>query len=210
MTRSVVIALFGTVLAASIVAALEWRARSNVVTAGFWIEDEVTFELHDPARLGGPLAREEQQRIEAVARAEIEQAFAEFSFRLTDQRDAFYRVAVKQALTINRRLAASGQSNVFGPLGGYGAVSFITLSAQAMAHAPPGASRAAIVDAMGRGIGRAAVHEFAHQILPKENVHASADPASYEYWSSDRPAQYYGAMRWSVARQKLVERLSRR
>ncbi|HUE89462.1 MAG TPA: hypothetical protein VMO26_25580 [Vicinamibacterales bacterium] len=207
MTASTGIAIGAIVAAASIAGALELRSRDNVVTVGFWFED-VTFELHDPARMGGPLTPGEQQRIQTVARQEIEHAFAEFRLRLTDRRDAFYRVRVRQWLTVGR-YAVAGQSNVFGPLGGYGAVSFVTLAAQAMAHAPAGASRANVVDAIGRGLGRAAVHEFAHQILPKGPMHNTRDRESYEYWSSDRAAQYYGEMHWSVARPKLRERLAR-
>lgn len=209
-TRSLAIALVGTLLAAAIVGALEWRARSNTVVAGFWFDEDVTYELHDPKRLGGPLTATERERIQSVARAELEQAFAEFRIRFTEGRDAFYRVRVRQVLTARRRYAASGQSNVFGPLGGDGAVSFLTLAAQAMHHAPEGSTRAEVVDAIGRGIGRAAVHEFVHQILPHSPVHRSRDRASYEYWSSDREAQYYGAMHWSVAHAELIERLSRR
>jgi hypothetical protein len=208
MSPSTGIALAAVLTAAAIVGALELRSRDNVVRVGFWFED-VTFEVHDPVRLGGPLTGEEQQRIATVARQEIEHAFAEFRIRVTDRREATYRVRVRQALTAGR-YAAAGQSNVFGPLGGYGAVSFITLAAQALAHAPAGASRADIVDAIGRGLGRAAVHEFAHQILPQGPMHTTQDRASYEYWSSNRAAQYYGAMRWSVALPKLEERLSRR
>ena len=209
MTASTGIARGAIVAAASIAGALELRSRDNVVAVGFWFED-VTWEVHDPARLGGPLTLDEQQRIQVVARQEIEQAFAEFRIKVTDRRDAFYRVRVRQWLTAYNRYAAAGQSNVFGPLGGYGAVSFVTLAAQAMAHAPPGATRADVVDAIGRGLGRAAVHEFAHQILPKGPMHNTRDRESYEYWSSDRAAQYYGEMHWSVAQPKLKERLARR
>jgi len=209
MTFSTVMTIGATVMTASLLGAIEYRSRTNVVAVGFWFED-VSFELHDPARMGGPLTVVEQQRIHTVAQQEIEHAFAEFRIRVTDRRDAFYRVRVRQWLTAYNRYATAGQSNVFGPLGGYGAVSFITLAAQAMAHAPATASRADIVDAIGRGLGRAAVHEFAHQILPSGPMHNTQDRASYEYWSSDRTAQYYGEMHWSVARPKLEERLSRR
>ena len=209
MTASSAIALGAIVTAATLVGTLELRSRDNVVTVGFWFED-VTFEVHDPVRLGGPLTPDEQQRIQHVARQEIEQAFAEFRIRVSDRRDGFYRVRVRQAVTAYNRYAAAGQSNVFGPLGGYGAVSFITLAAQAMTYAPAGASRADVVDGIGRGLGRAAVHEFAHQILPRGPMHTTQDRASYEYWSSDREAQYYGEMRWSVAAPKLRERLARR
>ena len=209
MTTSSSLAITATVVAASLLGSMEYRSRTNVVTAGFWFEDDVTFEVHDPRRLGGPLTEEERQRIVMTARAEIERAFAEFRIRITDARDAFYRVRVRQRLTIHRGLAAAGQSNVFGPLGGDGAVSFITLAAQAMSYAPEGAMRAEVIEAIGRGIGRAAVHEFTHQILPKWPVHTSQDRASYEFWSSDRASQYYGEVHWSVAHPALVERLAR-
>jgi hypothetical protein len=209
MTASTGIAVGAIVAAASIAGALELLSRDNVVSVGFWFED-VTFEVHDPARLGGPLTADEQRRIRAVARQEVEHAFAGFRIRVTDRRDAFYRVRVRQVITANNRYAAAGASNVFGPLGGDGSVSFITLAAQAMFHAPAGARRADVVDGIGRGLGRAAVHEFAHQILPQGPMHTTADRASYEYWSSDREAQYYGEMRWSVAEPKLRERLARR
>jgi hypothetical protein len=209
MTASTTIMIAATAVTASVLGVLEHRSRTNVVTVGFWFED-VTFELHDPARLGGPLTTEEQQRISLVARREIEHAFAGFRILLTDRREAFYRVQVRQVLGHRLRFPVAGQSNVFGLLGGSGAVSFLMLSAQAMAHAPPGAGRTEIVDAMGRGIGRAAVHEFVHQILPGTAIHATQDADSYEYWSSDRKAQYYGSMRWSIAHAPLLERLERR
>jgi hypothetical protein len=208
--RSLGLAAAGAVIAAAVVSVLAWQSRSNVVTLGFWFDEEVSFELHDPARIGGPLTPAERARIEEIAREEIARAFAEFNVVVTERRDAFYRVVVRQWLTANRRYAASGQSNVFGPLGGSGAVSFLTLAAQAMAYAPAGATRADVIEGMGRGIGRAAVHEFAHQILPSGPMHTTEDAASYEYWSSDRPAQYYGDMHWSVARVRLEQRLGRR
>ena len=67
-------------------------------------------------------------------------------------------------------------------------------------HAPAGADRAAIIDGLGKGIGRTAAHEFAHQILPHVNIHASKDTDSYEYSSSDRASQYYGTLHWDFAR----------
>jgi hypothetical protein len=208
MTFPTLMTIGATALTASLLGAIEFQSRSNVVTVGFWFED-VTFDVHNPTRLGGPLTHDEQQRIQTVARHEIAKAFAAFRIQVSDRRDSLYRVRVRQWLTAGR-YATAGQSNVFGPLGGYGAVSFITLAAQAMAHAPATANRADIVDGIGRGLGRAAVHEFAHQILPSGPMHNTQDRASYEYWSSDRVAQYYGDMHWSVARPKLEERLARR
>jgi hypothetical protein len=86
-------------------------------------------------------------------------------------------------------------------------VSFATLASQAIVYAPPEAARAEIVDGIGRGLGRAAVHEFAHQILPHVPIHDTDDEHSYEHWSSNREAQYYGPMRWDVARPFLEKRL---
>ncbi len=51
---------------------------------------------------------------------------------------------------------------------------------------PPSADRPAILEGIGRGIGRAAAHEFAHQLVPQENIHASRNPESYEYESAER------------------------
>ncbi|MBA3269627.1 MAG: hypothetical protein H0T71_03880 [Acidobacteria bacterium] len=215
MTASTGILMCSIAVSASIVGALELKSRHHVVTAGFWFEDGMTFELHDPTRIGGPLTADEERRIAAISRLEVEQAFAEFRIHVNDRKDALYRVAVSQMIRPSRGSSvrfsgASGQSMVFGPLGGSGLVNFHLLAAQAMAFAPPGATRADVVDAMGRGVGRAAVHEFAHQILPHGPMHNTQDDASYEFGASNRVAQYYGLMRWSVAYPALVERLARR
>ena len=50
-----------------------------------------------------------------------------------------------------------------------------------------------MIDGIGRGIGRAAVHELAHQALGLENlayIDNRTDENSYEYGNADRPAQY--------------------
>jgi hypothetical protein len=209
MKISTALIVVASLAAGLIVATFEYRSRTNVVSLGFWFDNDVTFEVHDPARFGPAMTAAERSRIKGIARDEITVAFGPFRVQVTEAPNAFYRVRVRQVLTVGRKYAAAGQSHVFGPLGGDGAVGFLTLSAQAMAYAPEGATRAEIVDAIGRGIGRAAVHEFVHQILPKGPVHISTDRASYEFWSSDRPAQYYGDMRWSVARDALAQRLGR-
>jgi hypothetical protein len=48
------------------------------------------------------------------------------------------------------------------------------------------------------GIGRAAAHELAHQLVPDVNIHSSCDPESYEYESADRAAEYYGPIHWDM------------
>ena len=96
-------------------------------------------------------------------------------------------------------LPSAGQSLSLGVLGGSGWLGFRTLALGAIEHAPPGASRQAVIEGLGRGIGRAAVHEFVHQILGRGMPDDHADPNSYEYFSSDRPAQFYGELRWNRA-----------
>lgn len=215
MTVSKALMLSSTTLVACIVAVLEYRSRSNIVTAGFWFDDRLTFEMAAPERFGGPLTATERERIQHIARREVVHAFREFRIRITDAKDAFYRVSVEQVLmsigvkTTSRWSGAAGQSNVFGPLGGSGAVSFYTVASQAPVFAPGDASRADLIDAIGRGVGRAAVHEFAHQILPRGPMHITTDERSYEFVSSNRPAQYFGEMHWSVAHKALFERLGK-
>ena len=77
-----------------------------------------------------------------------------------------------------------------------------------MVYAPPGSSRDQIVTAIGRGIGRSAVHEFTHLILGSRSVH-SDDEGQYEYASADRASQYYGEVRWGPAHRLIAQRLGR-
>jgi hypothetical protein len=86
-----------------------------------------------------------------------------------------------------------------GVLGGHGAVMFDIVALKAIHYAPAAASRQSIIDAIGRGIGRVAVHEFIHQILGVAASHNDADEKSYEYGSPDRPSQYYGDLHWTTA-----------
>jgi hypothetical protein len=90
--------------------------------------------------------------------------------------------------------------------GGNGAVNFTLLAGYAESYAPADAGRAAVVTAIGRGVGRAAVHEFAHQLLGTARIHDSDDQQSYEYGSAARPEQYYGEMHWAGAWPTLCER----
>jgi len=76
-----------------------------------------------------------------------------------------------------------------------------------MSYAPDDADRAALVAAIGRGVGRTAVHEFTHQLLPRAPIHDSRDEQSYEFRSAARSAQYFGPMRWDLARPMLQRRL---
>jgi hypothetical protein len=108
--------------------------------------------------------------------------------------------------------ASAGESHVFGPLGSWGSVGFLILAHNAIEYAPPAASRQDIVAGIGRGIGRAAVHEFAHQSLGVDNlthIDNRTDTTSYEYGNADRPSQYYGELRWTTAWPVLQQKFGR-
>jgi hypothetical protein len=181
------------------------RSRRASIEAGFWFED-VAFES---LRLGGPLTAAEIATVESVARAELRQAFAGLPIAVSSRRDARYTLRVVQEvrdLRFKRPVGVAGQSRGIAGFGGSGSVSFDFLANGAMAWAPDGADRTELVAAIGRGIGRTAVHEFTHQLLPTAPIHDSRDDQSYEYQSAARRAQYFGPMRWDLARPLLQQK----
>jgi hypothetical protein len=196
-------------VAIALLIALPSCSKEHVVEAGFWF-DRVTFDLPvgDVERIGGPMRSEEKARIEAVARAELEAAYEGLRIRFMQQASGFHVVSVVQDIPA-RGLPVAGASRRMLPFGGTGSVSFRTLGSQAVAHAPRDADRARIIEAIGKGIGRTAAHEFAHQILPRVNLHASKDTNSFEYGLSDRASQYYGLLHWDFAKPQLEEALGR-
>jgi len=177
-------------------------------SAGFWYSDK-TFALpaHAAARLGGPLTDGELASSEAISRREVERAFTGLNIRVNDDPSAFWRVGVVDSLPRRGPLPNAGESMPLGWMGGAGAVSFELVALKAIQYAPDGASRQAIVEAIGRGIGHVAVHEFAHQILNTSAVHNKEDEHSYEYPSPDRSSQYYGDLHWTTARPFLEQKL---
>ena len=182
------------------------RSKHRIVDAGFWLEP-VTYEA--PA-LAGATTEQDLETIESIALSEIVRAFAGLRITFSDRRDATYRVHVVQELRdlrFQREVHVAGESRAITGLGGLGAVSFRFLAVSAISYAPPHADRATIVAAIGTGIGRAAVHEFAHQLLPTAPIHDSTDARSYEYASAARPEQYYGAMHWDLAWPMLQKRI---
>jgi hypothetical protein len=194
-------------------AAVSWmlaeRAQPAVVDAGFWFEP-VTFTS---ARLGGAISEADRAAIEEVARAELSLAFDGLPLRVSARRDATYRIRVVQAVHDPRmrgRWGVAGASHAVPGLGGQGEVSFDFLAGGATARSPAQATRAEILSAIGRGIGRTAVHELTHQLLPRAPIHDSPDVRSYEYDSAARHEQYFGEMRWNLARPLLAARFGGR
>jgi hypothetical protein len=178
-------------------------SRLNTTTAAFWF-DPVTYDESEPMaeRLGGPITDVEMQTIEKIARDEIMRAFTGLRLMFSNRGDGTYRVRVVQRLRnpmAPRGPASSGESRRIAGIGGQGAVNFQLLSNSAIAYAPAEADREAMIAAIGRGIGRAAVHEYAHLFLGGFPIHDSKDVQSYEYESADRREQFYGEMHWDIA-----------
>lgn len=197
----------------SLVAALQWQAARTTIAAGFWYEDGVFARAEQIAdELGGPLTADEIATIERVSRAELSRAFAGLEIQFTGAPGGFWRVRVLPSVTLTTfngraRVNAAGISNGFGPLGGSAALSFNTLALNALRYAPSGASRAQIIEGIGRGVGRAAAHEFAHLIV-QGSIDTRADEHAYEYYSADRASQYYGELRWTNAWPRLQQKLA--
>lgn len=173
------------------------RAASGVIEAGFWFE-----QVHYESSRLGALTAADVQTIEAVALDEIRKAFTGLRINFADRRDAMYSIRVVQALRdlrVDRTVGVAGESRSVAGFGGRGAVGFEFLAAFAVRYAPKNADRSTIVTAIGRGIGRSAVHEFAHLLLGSANIHGTTDALSYEHPSVDRRDQYYGELHWDVA-----------
>lgn len=163
------------------------------------------------ARFGGQLTEEELVSIRRLAQQEVERAFAGLSVAVTNNPDAFWRVRVMRSLPTakNQALPRAGESRALGMLGGSGAVGFEFVAFNAIHFAPAGASRQTVVEGIGRGIGRVAVHEFMHQILGVASAHNDADPDCYENGRSERPSQYYGELHWTTALPLLRQKFGR-
>ena len=181
-----------------VVAAMASGCGKRDARLGFWFE-EVSFSS---PRLGGRITAADLRVIETVAREELEIAFREFNVTLTDRKDARYRVRVAQTLRehrMRREAVVAGESRGVPWLGGFGSVNFTYFASGALVFAPEHAPRSDLIAAIGRGIGRGAVHEFAHQLVRGVNVHDGRDRGSYEYYAASREQQYYGPMHWDIA-----------
>jgi hypothetical protein len=142
--------------------------------------------------------------------AEVQAAFAGLAITVSARRDARCRVQVVQEVSGARVHSAAdrpaGRSRIFPGGGGEGAVSFAFAAGGALVYAPAGATRDDLIAAIGRGTGRAAVHEALHQLLPRASIDQSKDARSYEYYSGARVEQFYGPMSFDFARPLLEER----
>jgi hypothetical protein len=179
------------------------------VELGFWLEP-LSFAS---SRIGEPISQAEYGIIEQVARAEIARAFEDYDATVTANRQARYRVIVVPHLRDNRLVRRSGtyagESRAVAGFGGSGAVSFEYVANGAMVFVPDDATRATIVESIGRGVGRVAIHEFVHQLLPKVAIHDSKDTRSYEGNSPALIEGYFGDLHWDIAAAALEQRIGR-
>jgi hypothetical protein len=179
------------------------------VELGFWLEPVA----YASSRLGDPVTPAELATIESIAREEIQKAFDGFDVMVSDNRQARHSVRVVPALKdqrLRRDADVAGASRGMAGLGGSGAVSFEYLANGATVFSPDTAGRAQVIEALGRGIGRVAIHEFLHQLLPRFPIHDSRDPYTYEGNSPATMEGYFHDLRWGIAEPLLEQRLGRR
>jgi hypothetical protein len=207
----VIVAGVAAVAATALVfAVVRWQASTAIVAAGFRFDPGSYALPAGPTRqLGGPLTESEIASIEAISRRELERAFAGTRMTITDTTDAFWHVQVRHTLGEGKQLPHAGHAIGLGPLGGIAEVSFTMLALSAIRLAPAGGSRQVMIDGIGRGIGRAAVHELAHQIVATAAMDTSTDPDSYEFGSFNRASQYYGNLHWGGAWPLVVQKIGK-
>lgn len=187
-----------------------YRGARAGVDVGFWYEEfPFTFSASVTEALGGPLTLSEIDSIRHISRDELTRAFSGLKVSFTDSRQA--RLTVVVQLSIQRRkgqrLPNAGETFAMGPFGARSVIDFTEVLMAAMAHAPAGTTRQQLVAGIGRGVGRVAVHELAHGILGAGAMDNQTDDHSYEYFTHNRPSQYYGELHWARAWPVLVERV---
>jgi len=195
--------------ALTIVTTVAAACERQPVELGFWMEPQ----SYRSSRIGEPMTAEEYRLIDDVARREIARAFRDFDVRVTASPAARYTIRVRPRVQLDPILKGgdvAGASRGIGGLGGTGAVSFEYVANSAMALSPASATRPEIIETVGRGIGRVAIHEFLHQLLPNSPLHDSRDPHSYEGSNPTRVDGFFGELRWGIARPWLNDRLKRR
>lgn len=179
------------------------------IELGFWLEPV----SYASPRIGEPISPAELATIDAIARAELVTAFAPYGVVVSANRAARYSVRVVPALKderLKRGGVVAGSSRGIPGFGGSGAVSFEYIANGAMVFAPETFSRAQLLEALGRGIGRVAIHELLHQLFPSAPIHNSRDPHSYEGNSPAQIEGYVGELHWGLAGPLLEHRAGKR
>jgi len=168
---------------------------------------------YQSSRLGEPISVDEFATIESVARAEIQKAFSNYGIGVSANRDARYRVHVVPTLTderLRRPGTNAGESRAIAGFGGSGAVNFEYVANGATIFSTESAARNEVIEAIGRGTGRVAIHEFLHQLMPQAPIHDSKDTHSYEGNSPALAEGYFGDLHWDFAAPLLERRIGSR
>ena len=204
-SRQVVV--FGvSLLCAASVGLFVALSKRGAADLAFWYEPiSEDARQTQPDGLSKQISADDMKVIEAISRDEIVLAFRAYPVSVVGRTAAMYRVRVVDRL--DSSMGGAAESHVLPGLGGQGFINFRSFTHDAVAYAPAGATHDEIVAAIGRGIGRAAVHEFVHQLLGRSaRIDDSTDVQSYEYGSAGRPEQYYGPLRWDIAAPLLRKR----
>jgi hypothetical protein len=157
-------------------------------------------------RLRAPLTSVDLRAIESTARQELRIAFEHTRLQFIDAGTSAYRVSVVPQPGHGRSLPSAGESRAFGGIRGNGVVHFNIVALSALAYSDGASDRESIVHAIGRGIGRTAVHEFAHQILGPAGMDGKTDRFSYEH-ADLRVEHFYAQLHWGPAAATLQERI---
>lgn len=195
------------IVAGSCAAACELTgSNTRPIAAGFWFEGVTPASVAVvSARLSAPLTAADLRTIESVARQELHIAFEHTRLQLTGSGAPPFRVRVVPQRDAPSRPTA-GESRAFGGIRGNGVVNFNVVALSAVAYSHGTSDRESLVCAIGRGIGRTAVHEFAHQILGPAGMDGTADPFSYEH-ADLRAEHFYAPLHWGPAAATLRQRI---
>jgi len=159
-------------------------------------------------RLDAPLTPADLLSIESDARRELQLAFSHTRLLFTASARPAFRVRVVPQPE-HGSFPAAGESRAFGGIRGTGTVNFNVVALGALAYADRRADREALIHAIGRGIGRTAVHEFAHQLLGPAGMDGNADPLTYEHGDL-RAEHFYARLHWGPAAARLQQRIGLR
>ena len=183
---------------------------SRLIAAAFWFDGVTPASVSVVSeRLGAPLTSADLLAIESAARRELQIAFEHTRLHFTDSPRPAFRVRVVPQPEHRRSFPAAGESRAFGGIRGNGTVNFNIVALSALAYADRSSGREALVHAIGRGVGRTAVHEFAHQILGPAGMDGNADRLSYEH--GDLRAEHFNApLHWGPAAAQLQQRIGLR
>lgn len=186
------------------------RSDSARIPAAFWFDGVTPASVTVVSeRLSAPLTSAELLVIESDARRELQLAFEHTRLQFTDTPSPAFRVRVVPQPEHGRSFPAAGESRAFGGIRGNGTVNFNVVALGALAYADASSNRQTLIRAIGRGVGRTAVHEFAHQILGPAGMDGTADPLTYEHGDL-RAEHFYAPLHWGPAAARLQQRIGLR